>query len=325
MSNLTHLSVQLSQKDSGTSADANHEYFVYSLPHLPKLQVLTLTGLRIARESTRVFSQYAKLVSLTLSSPNPTAYKWNFEQCRKLTYLELSSYEGPVTRQAKVYLPASKSLVAQMALKHLSFNTIVNLQELHHAACVTRLELSPLCLQASRIAWPSTWSQLQQLTASLHFKSDDDNDAEFMHLPPQWASYSNLTRLSLAQYVADDVPEWITHLQQLKQFDLTFPTLHTFPTGLCYLSELRSLDLSNSQFPLSNHTVRLADLSLLTKLKLGRHAYDENGHNPDAILPVEYQTLKNLEAACLARELPLLRRYPSGLHGATFYWWDFFV
>lgn len=234
----------------------------------------------------------------------------------------LSLYPAVASKQLQ-YIDSMSNLT-HLSLQ-LNKRTLDFQQELHHAACVTSLELSPLCLQASSIAWPSTWSRLQQLIASLHFKSDDDNDAEFMHLPPQWASYSNLTRLSLAQYVADDVPEWITHLQQLKQFDLTFSTLRTFPTGLCYLSELRSLDLSNSQFPLNNHIVRLADLSLLTKFKLGRHAYDETGYNPDAILPVEYQTLKNLEAVCLARDLLLLRRYPSGLHGAPFNWWDFFV
>ena len=283
LSNLTHLKLQLSHWEDEFSAhpDPHHVDLVHSLAFLPKLQVLKLADLKVPSEITKNFSQCAELVSSKIATATWWDCTWRFEDCHQLTALKLSPSRGSGSyAMAEVLLPP-----AHNALRRLSLKIPVALHELRHAANVTTLKLSPLCLQSSEFVWPPKCCQLQQILVSL-------GDDQYAHLPPQWASYSKLTSLTLARCAADDLPDWFLQLKQLKDLALTCSSFRTFPTSLYCLSELQSLDLSYMQCVLDRSIVHLADLPLLTRLKLGDHVYDnETECDDDPISTAEYEAL----------------------------------
>ena len=164
-----------------------------------------------------------------------------------------------------------------------------------------------MCLQTGAVAWPCTWSSLEQISLPAHWQ--DNEEDTWSCLPPQWAAYNNLTNLSLSSLVTGDQPDLFNQMQQLKHLDLNCCQFASFPTSLCRLSGLQSLDMSYMSCILTQSIVDLAHLSLLTELKFGSRVHGENFQHKDddPISTTEYEALRGLEAACLARSLPLAR------------------
>ena len=103
-----------------------------------------------------------------------------------------------------------------------------------------------------------------------------------------------------------------------------FEQCHQLTALKLFLSDLFTFTPSKVLLPPGHNALRRLTLKTKVTLHQGDHVYDNETECDDGpILPAEYQALKGLEAACLARDVPLRRRYPS-YWPAPLWMWNFY-
>ena len=255
LSNLTCLKLLLrTESDSHTVDHARLVKDIACLRHLDKLK---LTYLAISSSVVTMFSKMSSLRSLHIMLRTDAVMVCDFQKGTQPTSINFSAAYKSGT---KLLLPVGDTV----SLQKLKVGDPCDVFNMGFATKLKRISISPDRLESSNIEWPQMLPNLQDLT---------DDGAErgnlVQHLPSEWAAYTNLTRICLNTFIAEDLPAWFSNLQQLQRLDLEFATFPRLPSCLSRLSGLQSLNLAHINAYLPADIVGLASLPTLTSLEFG--------------------------------------------------------
>ena len=316
LSNLTSLSLTLTPPPAGPSG--GHVLLLKHIANMSHLEDLTLQNLAALPHATTILSSLANLKELHITAS--TAVTYDFQPCTQLTFL---SFSQTCEQRAVVLLPTS-AMGGDASLANLKLSSICNVHNLGFALQLTCLGMSSASLQHSIVEWPYNLPQLEEFWNLESFTLEDD----VVHaLPAEWGWYTNLLRLCLHNLHVDELPAWFSNLQRLQELEMDYARFQAFPSCLSQLSGLECLEMVGLRTYFSENVADLAALPKLTKLVFGEMLPEPDlAYDPDEFHKVlsdeEMRHLKQLELACLVRNIPLVRN-----HKGTFWQdhWNFEV
>jgi len=299
-SRLTVLDLDLGPSTSN-SYNESHEWLLFDVATLPRLEQLILQQLAVRPMSLSVLSELTTLRLLYVISSVGSAQDFScLPQITSLQFCQASHKLVTIT------LPQGDLV----ALKVLNLNSCCRVMGLDAATQLTAIQVSGYQYSHGTVQWPTSLPHLQEILVS------GSNLRGLCHaLPEQWQHYTNLITICLPPVESPGLPEWFSVLQKLDYLEIYESKFGLFPNCLSQLCGLKSLDLGDlAETKITADIVGLASLPLLSHLNFGEMINAEyEGTNCDEgqkrINEEEEEYLDELEDALMSRLVPLFKMF----------------
>ncbi|DBA68837.1 TPA: hypothetical protein ACH3X2_013324 [Trebouxia sp. C0005] len=279
-----------------TQSLTDHGRLLAEIAQLSHLHHLQLDNLAAPLIGIPALSKLSNLRDLCITSSIDGPY--DFQLCTQLTSLAFSAKHdgsnvlllpcGESTDSNRVSLETFK-LTASCVVRNLAFATELRL-----------IDMAPESFTDSDLDWPFLLPKLERFGDCI-----SDYGHPIHDLPQEWKGYSNLTRICLNTFEANDLPVWFSSLQHLKSLEMCHAKFPQFPNCLNALSGLENLELLFLDTYLSQDILHLAFLPHLRSLRFGKICAVGRQLDNEEIL-----NLKRLELLCCAHSsgVPLLQQ-----------------
>lgn len=285
---------------------------------LRHLHSLTLNKCKAVPTVLSILASLRSLAVRFISYP-----QYRLETLPQLTSLSISldpsefyKYGSPMF--ASLLLPKGNDV----QLRQLTLKLNTQLENLQCATQLTRLDMAPAAAQSARRRWHAPLPNLKVINV---LKAESEGLRMPISCPwsTVWQHSTMLERLALGGWCVEEIPDWVTNLQQLKSLDMPSAWLRRLKVGdLMQLPYLEQLNIGNCASQLvDNVKLAIVECAYLPVLKQFTYGF-RNGYTGHAIMKTSNSwassdsVLRQLQTAFVSHKYaPFhLRQWESTIH-----------